>query len=191
MNKIDSIINELKNELCSADWNIRSADGYCGKDPSNIIEEKDEYEDLCNCYRGCLELLNDREIDVFLLHMIRGLTSEEVGKELGVTGRTIRTCVKNIRDKISNEYPNLYNDWKSIKTKMADINGNYSAIGYLGTYYRNANLGAGWKRDNHEEKNIYVSKSGCRIPEYLEICFHDKNTKCSFCGYKCNRKKLN
>ena len=193
---IEEIIIELKNELCSTDWEIRSADGYLGTSPDKIVAKKDEYDYLCDDFRVCLELLNEKELKVFQLHMIRGLTSVSVGKIMNLNDRTIRNHVKHIRDKIREEFPYLYEEWKSIRCDTSETNGCYSSIGLLSDYYRNANLGAEWCRDNtHNRKEtyrkIYKSKSGCLIPEYMSERFSDNKTKCVYCGIKCFRKKSN
>lgn len=38
-------------------------------------------------------------------------------------------------------------------------------------------------------KKTWKTKVVCRVPEYFEDCFGDKETHCSICGIQCTRKK--
>lgn len=38
-------------------------------------------------------------------------------------------------------------------------------------------------------KKTWKTKVACRVPEYFEDCFGDKETHCSLCGIQCSRKK--
>jgi len=51
---------------------------------------------------------------------------------------------------------------------------------YAGSYWGKHNGNKAWK-----------TKSTCEVPAYLSVCFGDKETRCSYCGIGCSRKKVN
>ena len=170
---------QRKQEVRKREWETYCLDDYTryyGSSPEDILVDQERVTEIANFLREIWYKLKESQRVVLYLSVIEGRTQHDIGKMLGVSQQRVSMIFKQIQDKAG-----ICDDIKEcLYTNQTGYHNNHlTEMGFPFEIAMRTNIGGKFHVRNGRSR--YVSKTECRLPQYFEECFHDKNTVCPLC----------
>lgn len=147
-------------------------------------------------------VLTEDELSILSRWVLDSESQASIAKERGITQQAIAKTMSNIKEKARNfiessTEPNellasiAYRAATTIpKSSRKDAGSAKHKVRWPSEFLMNVSIDGQWVR------NKYKLRNHCVLPEYLQSCFGDNETKCGLChdefgGSTCSRKAVN
>ncbi|WP_371380732.1 RNA polymerase sigma factor [Sporomusa aerivorans] len=162
--------------------------------PEDVLLEKERMEEIAELLQLIKRNLSEKQFDILWLYSVEGWTQEEIAKKYETYHMKISRALKKTHEicaKIILDPTIVQELFRDPQSKLEAHSP--ETAGYPYEMLQECNNGGEWKNCGRSGKR-WVSKSICRIPEYLQDSFGDLSTTCGLCttdegDNKCARKE--
>jgi hypothetical protein len=166
------------------------------KTPEEIYIDQENKQEIIMILNMIKQNIGEKRFDVLWMRFIDGMNQADIAEYYKRSQNTISEFLKRIQKRTINllEKSNIsiedfYTDQSTLEAHSP------KSMGYPHEFLKDVANGGEWKIYKDGRKR-YVSKSICKIPEYLSYSFKDNETKCGLCilesgEVKCTRKEVN
>lgn len=160
-----------------------------GKSPEDIVLEQERLNNIIKLIKRIKKHLGD-DYRIFHMIIIQGFKQSYVAKRTGLSqseiSRIYNKSLNKVRDKFKNIAGSLlYQDYIDALTPYSSVREASEAktkIRYPSEFLSNLSVGG------RKGKRVWINHTKCATLDYLDDCFKDNRTCCTYCE-KCKNKK--
>jgi hypothetical protein len=192
VDKLQSLIKDIQDNFLDEETLIDQYCRYEGRTPLEVLEEKESRKEVVEVLQWLLENLPQDDKEILIKWIIEGKSLDQVAIETRKAKSSIQYRIERIPVIIEKKFVqmvnhNNYSRDTFIQEKQYDAH-SPTPLGYPYEIAKSSSKGGYWGMLNKKRRSVYRTKLQCKIPEYLQTCFHDDKTICNICN-KCKRKK--
>lgn len=180
--KRHTLLNIIRNNM------YNSFDMLSVKTPEEVVLEMERQKEICECLNAIREIIGDRDYRLLMCYIVKKMYHKAIASHNNLARSTVTTILNSIPQRIKKrvkKYPSICKD--NLLPEESRLTACSPRVnGYPFEFLQHISTPGKWGISNG--RRVFKSKDVCRLPEYFERAFGDKDTACTLCD-KCRRKK--
>ena len=194
MDKLTSLLQDIRDKWEDEELLIQEYSRTEGKTALDVLVEQESRREAIELLRSIDKILDPTDRKILEYYIIDNMTQEEIAYRLKLNQSAISMRIKRIPLKLKKYSDKIahfdnYSEGNFFITKKYEDRGNKISCGFPFELLQNINVGGYWGKCNGKRNSIYLSRSKCVIPEYLQKSFNSNKIVCTLCT-KCKRKDV-
>ena len=164
-----------------------------GLSPEDVVLEKERRGLLVQLMKDVMLILSKRNRKILWLY-IKGYTQKQIAEKVGITQPAICQRLNKIpaivKKRLSPHHIILLKEYLLDNPSRTKSGTPKELLGWPVIFLQHVGIEGQW--GTIRGKQVYKSKTECRMIEYLKCGFHEDDLpKCCLCGKKCTRTENN
>jgi predicted DNA-binding protein YlxM (UPF0122 family) len=189
MDKLSLLLRDIEERFTDSDDLIEQYSKQEGRTPLDVLVEIESRKEIVQILYLICNMLRDKDREVFIMYVIEGKTIDEIGNRLEISHQAVSKRMAKIRKNIAKfiekngckiPFFDNYNEGIKIVQEKEFEAGSPTGCGFPFELLSKVNAGGYWGKT--KGKDIWLSRTVCKLPEMFAESFGDNLTICTYCG---------